>query len=59
MFRCKNCSERFNQPDERNIDAGGIRDSGIIGKAKAKFITLCPYCLSTNFEKEKKLDETA
>lgn len=54
MYKCEECKGKFNMPDERNIDAGGIRDSGIVGKYKTSFIKTCPSCFSTNIIIERK-----
>lgn len=51
MYSCEECKESFNKPDEKNIDAGGIRDKGIIGKWKVSFIKVCPKCSSTKIVK--------
>lgn len=57
MYKCNTCNNSFHQPDERTVDAGGIRDAGVIGKTMVTFITFCPHCSSRNFVKEERESE--
>lgn len=49
MYRCNSCNNDFERADERTVDAGGIRDAGIIGKAMVTFIGFCPHCNSRDY----------
>lgn len=50
MYKCEECKEKFARPDEKGVDAGFIRDTGVRGKYKAVFVNMCPHCLSTKFK---------
>lgn len=66
MYKCNTSNNEFDRANERSVDAGGIRDTGVIGKAMVTFIGFCPHCSSRDFvrvgkkvEAIKKVDQSA
>lgn len=52
MYKCKECNEKFEIPETKVVDAGGIMNFGIIRKYKIPSMNFCPHCLSVKIEKE-------
>lgn len=53
MYKCNKCNEKFDKPNIKNIDAGGINDIGIVRRFEIPTINTCPSCFSTNIARLK------
>lgn len=53
MYKCEKCDEKFKNPYKKDIDAGGVHDTGAVRRFEIPTINVCPNCLSTSIAKVK------